>query len=528
MFATAGTGKLSEREEECTGLSGEHDYAILDMKEDGDQRMLLIKNPWCEGMTWKGTFSTHTSDGIVYEEPSDKPYITETNSDLLTPGTFWMDLKDVFQNFGSIYLNWNPGLFSFRQDIHFTWDTSLSGHFGGSFARNPQYRVYSGSGGIVWLLLNRHFTTECRDSEPEMKDVGPGRVHRGSFISLYIFDNRGERVYSNDGAIARGPYVDSPNFLLKFEYPANTSYTVVVCEQGHPLSSFNFTLSAFSLRTLSIREATDKYVHHQKEDGAWTFSTSGGNASSTSYFTNPQFSIRLYNASDVILMLESCEEEFPVHLKLVWANGKRVTSISSRDVVGDSGEYKTGYAFVEIPSLQPGAYTIVCSTFERGQLGKFSLRIGTVSECAVERVPVEEAGRMVSKLPPALFLPEYNRLLAPLFIHRVTRLALVARPLLNKKRSSKNLRSPVRLAIDFGQGPSKRLLGVSGNGDFIDDLSSLRIMEIDVEPKMCNTIGLWIVVERLGCSGVEDNEGIDIDVLSDEPIEVGQWGFGDG
>lgn len=525
---TIGTGKLTEREEECIGLASEHDYAILDMKEDGDRPMFLVKNPWSEGTVWLTNISASTDHGILPKWLPDQTSVTETKTGILAPGTSWMDLKDVFQNFASIYLNWNPGLFNFREDVHFTWDITPSSRSAGSFAQNPQYHVYSNSGGIVWLLLSRHFTTNSRTSKAHMKGCRADGMNNGGFISLYAFCNNGQKVFLNDGAATRGPYVDSPNALLKLECPARTSYTVVVSEQGLFCSSCNFTLSAFSLEHVSIKEARDKYTHQQTHNGAWTFSTSGGNASTEVYSINPQFSIRLASASDVLVLIESWEKEFPVHVKLLWASGRRINSIRSRDIIGDSGEYRTGSAFAEIFNLQPGAYTIVCSTFEQGQLGKFSLRIGTMSECTVERVPVDEAGRMVHKVRTAVFLPGNNRLLAPLLVRRVTRLSLIAKPQQNKTGSSNIVRSPLRLGLECGQGPSKKVLGVSGSGEYIENSSNLRIKETDIQPNMSNRTGLWIVAERLGCSGIQHSEGVDIDVLSDEPIEVGTWRVGDG
>ncbi len=54
MLITVGTGKLSQCEEQGLGLAGEHDYAILDLKEQGGQQLLLVKNPWSEGTAWRG------------------------------------------------------------------------------------------------------------------------------------------------------------------------------------------------------------------------------------------------------------------------------------------------------------------------------------------------------------------------------------------------------------------------------------------------------------------------------------------
>jgi len=45
---------------------------------------------------------------------------------------------------------------------------------------------------------------------------------------------------------------------------------------------------------------------------------------------------------------------------------------------------------------------------------------------------------------------------------------------------------------------------------------------------MCDGKGLWIVLERLGGLGVLSEEKVNIDLLSDSPVEVGAWGTGDG
>lgn len=45
VVLTIGTGKLTEREQQGLGLVGEHDYAILDLKEVQGRRRFLLKNP---------------------------------------------------------------------------------------------------------------------------------------------------------------------------------------------------------------------------------------------------------------------------------------------------------------------------------------------------------------------------------------------------------------------------------------------------------------------------------------------------
>ena len=500
-----------QHEENFIGLAGEHDYAVIDMKESDGRRLFLIKNPWTEGRTWKGYLDHATeSDGA-----QSKSIPSSEKTELLTPGTFWMDINDVFQNFETVYLNWNPGLFSYREDIHFTWDLRNNQSPEGSFDRNPQYTVRSAKGGTVWLLLSKHI-----QDVPATLDSANGKGHEVGYLSLYAYNTGGSRVALTDKSLVRSPYVDAPNSLLRLELPPSAVYTIVVSEQALPNSSYNFTLSTFSINHLTISQAEEKYSHSTVVEGAWTFSTAGGNASNPAYHANPQFSLTLSRASDIALLLESDKKDFAIHVKLLWAGGKRVSHVTTRDIVGDSGEYRRGSCLAEIRDVQPGTYTIICSTFEERQLGRFSMGIRSMFECFVKSLPLDEAGRLVSKIPPASFIEGLDRLLTPLYVSRITRLRVHAR---NVERG-KSSRSPLRVALEYGQGPNKKILAISEGGEFAYVPTGLRTEDVDISPSMCEGHGVWLVVERIGGSYMCGVEDVQVDVLSDNAVRVGPWG----
>lgn len=528
VLLTLGTGRLTEKEEDGLGLAGKHDYAVLDMKEVGEHRMILIKNPWSRGTTWKGTLLGYGTWRNSKEDQDEQALtqgveggIQDTRS--LEPGTFWMDLNNVFQHFESIYLNWNPELFSCRQDFHFSWDLTTHRSAPGCFFSNPQYSMKTNTGGIVWLLLSRHFQTarfnDTSDpSEPEYamhNDVG--------FISLYAFEYAGQRVFQSDGALQRGPYVDSPNTLLRLDAAPNIDYTVVVSEQYLPCSKHNFTLTALSLRPLVIAAAAEKYAFHTEHEGAWTRLSAGGNANSPAYSSNPQFSLRLPASSDVALLLQTSKADLSVNVKLVWAGGKRVASVTTRDIAGDSGEYRRGSALAEVRNVPEGVYTVVCSTFESGQLGKFVLRTGTMVKCIVKPVPVEGAGRLRPWLPAACFLPGVQKLVASLSVRRITRLKVTACHQARLVGELASARSPLKVSLELGQRASKAVLAVSANDDFSDSPAGVRIPDIDLLPEMRGKGGLWLVIERLGGPGAEKEERVDVELLSEGPVEIGPW-----
>ncbi len=525
VLITLGTGRLTKKEERGMGLVGEHDYAVIDMKELRGQRLFLIKNPWSQSTTWKGHIlygdEIQAFENLYLNESRERSYVE--NQDM-APGTFWMGLEDVFQNFESIYLNWNPGLFSHREDIHFQWYLAKQRASGSSFRSNPQFSLGSSNGGLVWLLLGRHFTSRSGSSSDTSEKSDATKSADQGFISLCIFDKDGQRVITNEGATAISPYVDSPNTLLKLEVPAGRIRTIVISEQALAQATHTFTLSALSLKPVSLAPARDKYLHNAEHHDEWAPTTAGGNAGSPLYQVNPQYSMTLYAASDVSLLLESSAEALPVHVKLVWASGKRVHSVNTQDIVGDSGEHTKGSAYVEICGVPQGSYTIVCSTFERGQTGAFVLHVATISGCHVSRLPMADSGRFMSAVRSAVFPEAIDRLMAPLVSGRMNRLSMSAWSRGDRSLSSRQTNPALKLSLELGRGPSKQILVVSGDDEFIDTSHArAHTRDIDLQPKMCYSGQLWIVLERLAGAGIHHDEEVDMEILSEQPVEVGSW-----
>ena len=521
-----GTGTMTRGEEEGLGLAGEHDYAVIDLKEQEGQQLFLVKNPWSRGTVWKGHI--YRPDAMVrnVKTLADLRITPETKP--LSPGVFWMGLSDVLQSFESIYLNWNPSLFTHREDVHFNWDLAKFGSPEGTFMSNPQYEVRSGTGGTVWLLLTKHFTSTDETLAMEAKASTSTEVPVQGFVSLYAFENDGQKVFLSDGAAICGPYVDSPNILLKLNLSPEQAYTIVLSEQALSRTNLSFTLSAYSWTDLFLSQAREKYTHSKMQHGAWTTATAGGNASSPSYHKNPQYSINIVSTSDLVLLLESPDQGLPIHVKLVWAGGKQIHSITTRDIVGDSGEYREGYAFAEICNVPAGTYTIVCSTFEQGRVGTFTLRVSSMSACTVARVVVQAAGRFVIKAPAAEFVPGNDRLLAMLMSRRLNRVSMTARSHSENPGTGQGPRSPLKLGLEHGRGPSKQILVVSGDNEYVESPAGVRTIDVDIQPRMCEGRGVWVVVERLGSSGLQANEYVDIELFSDGPIELGEWHIREG
>ena len=512
-------------EEQTLGLVKEHDYAVLDLRKDSRNRLFRVKNPWCDSLVWTGVGSSAALSILDQESPADEM----TN-------TFWMTFEDVLQHFDSLYVNWNPALFTYRQDHHFTWQMPDKTEEL-VFTLNPQYSVLSPSGGPVWVLLSRHWQDgeldilRQRHVDRDNHDSSLATVSRElGFVSLALFASRppGTRVPLSEGhrCLHQGPYVDSPNTLLKYDPLPGVAQTLVVAQGGLPLPRYSFTLSFFSNSPLTVSPAAEALAHHVTIPGAWTRRTAGGSAVYASYLSNPQFALTLPQATPLPLLLSTDVAELPVHVAVLYSNGgQRVTTVSGRDILSASAEYQCGCTFTSMGNIDAGTYTIVVSTFEPGQTAKFSLRVSANVPMILRPVLADAAGRLRTAAPsPAVFGEGEERLRARIGVTRLTKMSLIARSSTNSGGATAP--SAIRVALELGTGSRRRVLTVSGDGEFADGSLGLRTNEVDIDPDgVRGGGGLWLVVEQIGGGSGSKRlgQGVQVEVLSDSSVAVGSW-----
>ena len=485
VVLTLGTSYLSPEEEETLGLVSEHDYAVMDLDENAGIRRMLVKNPWRNSVVWTGIGSSASMD-VIASSPSLPAESTAGGGGSVNgqTGTFWMPFDDVIQNFDSLYLNWNPALFTHRQDHHFRWELPRKVD-ANALWHNPQFSLQSTNSEPVWILLSRHW----KDSELDILRNGRNSDHSGrtSFnggigsstpssdtptlasvsktlgfmsVSIYAASPPGSRVYLPDYTpLHRSTFVDSPNTLVRIERPdPRKTYTVVVTQADLPLPEYSFTLSFFSTTPLTIKPAPSPLGHITFERGDWTRRTAGGNIESPTYHTNPQFALTIPPSAGagagtrIYLALTTSADDLPIHVALLHSDGGgRVTSASNRrrDIIASSPEYRRGAAsastfsssslsssFSSSPSpspstlVPPGTYTIVASTFEPGQLARFNLAVMADAPVSLRPISSDTAGRFSRALDPLPLIDHRGRgrgCHAPVFLSRLTRLRLAVR-----------------------------------------------------------------------------------------------------
>ncbi|OPB45946.1 Calpain-like protease palB/rim-13 [Trichoderma guizhouense] len=523
VVITLGTGHVSTEEEDIMGLVGEHDYAVQDL--DSSNRKFLVKNPWSHGQTWtgKGWSAIHGSVGAKFDSSSSEA--SDEYADPPSAGTLWLAIEDIAQHFESMYLNWNPALFSHRQERHFTWDIPTK-DFAASLVRNPQFSITSPTGGTVWILLSRHFA----DPELEIARNKSGSLaavaSQLGYMSILVFDHQGKRVQLSDGATYCGPYVDSPQTLARIESRAGKAYTVVIDQQALPLPSYTFSLFIFSNGPAHVKEAEEKMTHFTEQSGCWNRRTAGGNSSCTTYFLNPQYKLSAPRATPISTLLSTGNRDVHVHVDLLWARGKRANTVKTKDLVVSSGEYRRGCAIAELDMLEAGDYTLVCSTFEAQQMADFTLRIGSMTPITLEPIPADTAGKLRTPISPFTLGGEGQRWRVPISASWVTRAVVSIRSLPPLSETSyHDTRSlpavMIRISITDASESEPRILAES-KGGLEDSGAIIRTPEFDIEPTNPSHGPRYLVIESLwGHRAIQELCG---DVFSDSPIQIGDWG----
>ncbi|KAI9687416.1 MAG: cysteine protease [Bogoriella megaspora] len=573
-----GTGTMSNQTERITGLAGDHDYAVLDIREVNGKRLLLVKNPWCDGTSWKGAVAAHPqpgeeADGDSHTAPDDDTlvdlelssrYLTESNfvqydqnptegrsidqanADKLRPGIFWIDLGNVFQHFESIYLNWHPGLFNWRENIHFEWDLSkYTTHYlrnQGNLCDNPQLRVSCAQGGIVWLLLDRHIRDRKIQSDTDRRKTTSESLSE-EFISLYAFKSGGKRVYISDGNTHQGPFVDAPQTLLPMEFEPETPYTIVPLEQGLSAEIRTFTLSVFSHNPVAISWASDPHAIHKIEAGAWTAISAGGNTHSKDYLRNPQYTLTVDRKTSIALILMSPMKELNLNVKLMHCGRipARIKNMARRDIIVDSGDYRPSCALACFSELDAGTYAIICSTFEAKQLGMFTLRVDTNAQTTLRKLPPADAGQLHKKLADASFRQGTERIAAPIAPERLIRatftvqhIAAFTKPMKVPSKDGQGFEytpqrlqthSLVQISVELGRGPQKRILVASSGGQHADASQGVRTEDVDLSPELLNQDKLWLVIDRMSAPYDAAEEWFKVEMSCDVPdaLVVGVW-----
>eukprot|EP01080_Neovahlkampfia_damariscottae_P001813 gene1813-955_t len=362
---TASTGDIDSKTSNDIGLFSNHAYAVLDVKEISNLKLIKLKNPW-KTLGWKGKFSSRDKKSWSFD------LMKELNYDLKKEyendeGIFWLDFDSLCQYFSTLHLSWNPELFNHSSIRHISWKLNecpiiKKDTFNMSY--NPQYQLMIKGKGIVWIMLTKHvksLTTKYQD-----------------YITFHVYQGEERKLYKGIPLI-EGVYSNNPHYLISLHSNEDKShfYTLLL-SQYDEMKPIRYSLKVYSTVPIYFNELKP-YPHKSIIFSEWNKLNSGGSVMNTStYCINPQFELIIKKTTDVILSLETIDN-ISVNIVICQFNGERVHLATTDIVIATSGDYRNSYCFCELKQVQNITLTVVVSTYYQGEYCPFTLKVESKS-----------------------------------------------------------------------------------------------------------------------------------------------------
>ena len=186
------------------------------------------------------------------------------------------------------------------------------------------------------------------------------------------------------------------------ESPENRVLSIVLSRNGKS-NDLGYTLSSYCTEEFLLGRPELGLSICQTINGSWrlwdastgsrslVIGNAGGPPDRGSFGSNPQWSVRVPAGGSRIQV--ECTAAKDLAVNVIFArqgNGRRLDGLADQrskrihhlyeDPIINSGEYRHGYAVAEAVFVPAGLYTLVVSTFEVGQVGRFSLRVLSTKE----------------------------------------------------------------------------------------------------------------------------------------------------
>ncbi|KNZ75773.1 Calpain-like protease palB/RIM13, partial [Termitomyces sp. J132] len=364
---TLGTGVNPYITWEDVDLLSSHSYAVIDVKESDDGRILTILDTWVN--------------------PNHEKQFQEPRA-LQVP---WLDVLNVFDG---IYLSWDTSLWENQLTFHGMWkrkgqDETTIRHTSLRFAkRSPRVEEE------ILVLLTRHVTDSSRTMD---------------YISLKVQledDMEGRSNFLDQTTIAaRGTYTNSTHVLVRTKVLSSMPSGVlsIFASYDGDGTEVGYTLSAYATSDFDISwdETPSSPPFTKKIEGILTSKNAGGNCTYPTFMANPQYHLQMHpergSASTVgrskakVALILQTSRDTPVNISLVYSQGGRIDELVENELLASSGAYSYGMAQVR-KDISPGDSTVILSAFEPHHMGPYTLRVESSLPFDLRPIPQEGAG----------------------------------------------------------------------------------------------------------------------------------------
>ncbi|PVG04007.1 cysteine proteinase [Serendipita vermifera] len=389
LLITLGTSDSVPSSNDLPQLLPLHSYACIDL-QDSEERLLSIINPWVQARSIEHGSPRQISSSLQSIEGNERGSESKSNCWNLT----W---EDVCSLFDSIYLSWNPAMFKYSISHHRIWKAGSGVH--DVFDPNLNHQIIvsldrSYQAGEIWALLSRHTVN---------------RNEHTVYIALHAFEQNetGVSFIKPDNLTIKGRYQEGQHCLIKLVPDKLTKLISLITSLNFPdltkTRDVSYTLTLYSNQPLSYETPSESQMISKTSDTEFNARTSGGHIGQSTFFKNPQWSLKLLPSSHKnstlgnkatrtrVVLRGFAAKELPLNVKVYRSGEKRINSPKDGMLVFDSGVYNYGMAFGQVDLLADN-YIVILSNYSVNQHGKARLFISSPNDFVLEQAPSEGAG----------------------------------------------------------------------------------------------------------------------------------------
>lgn len=411
-LVTVSTGEASDTLKEV-GLAETHAYAVLEARQVGDIRLMLLKNPWSTSQTrWRGPFSAVTGECWTPRMREALQYDVEA-ARVRDYGKFWIPWDDVLRLFDRVSVSWNPagpklgmvhhgvcyGVLP-KRDLPSVYPDDVA------FGDGPQHRLRIAAGTApraLWLKLSPFFAKAGFGGGDgfDSAEVSDDAATDGARLTLYIFKSGdsglGTRVFrfkSRPDRLTPRTWFRRNTEYLKLTVGADVQDLTLVVGQGEFTKKVVYCIDVLCESEVVVAPVLERLVKVSEANGAWVSEVEpGARRTSSLLFYGPQYSLVLSECCDVLVSLFTCarksetgavmeEEPHSVLLRLLeWGeeadHDKHGRILKYSNEVSSCPSFTSCSSSLHVPSIKPGRYMIVPATWDGNAMGTFTLSVFT-------------------------------------------------------------------------------------------------------------------------------------------------------
>ncbi|KAK4332153.1 hypothetical protein RTBOTA2_000306 [Rhodotorula toruloides] len=368
---TVGTGKTTDDALVKAGLVPSHNYTVIDIREDGGRRELVLVNPWRP------------------PEPADLTEVDSWTAGLRRallgsdgPATLVVDWDALSAHFASLHVNWDPSAFFNSCTAHVLIRLPVA--YRHTVTLRLKVEATSPAPSEVWLLAARHTFNPLEKGECI-----------GITVSRSLGGSAGDaKLRLDDASSLSDNLCDLYRFLPE---SGVDTYDLVITHEGSA-DDFAVTLRAYSNDKINFAAGPPPLPYSCGIRGAWTTSTAGGNHTCHTFLNNPQYSLKLSpppgsstRTAELHVVAET-DKDSPINARVVFGKGERIDRLEDRDLLAGDASYSYGRSSCSSARVAAGSYTLVVSSFQPQHLADFSLSVKSNFIVELSPIPPEGAG----------------------------------------------------------------------------------------------------------------------------------------